>query len=328
MTAVAEAFSVTSHGETIRFRSTLKAATVFDPDTIVSELQVQGLGNASIKVLSKDPLLFLVPNLLTDEECLAYQSYVSSKSMTRSNPPEVSLEFSKLWPLPILATLSGLPPLLRLYETVQGKITPMNVLTAVLPNIFVALALMMSLAWLVVLPLMRKMAEDSSRTSVACALNQIEDLSFIDPLLQRASVAAQQPPTHWEAPVVTRYEPGAIFSRHGDASPTRGSEWQDLGGQRIVTCICYLNTLEYGGGETYFDKLDIAVKPEMGTALFFQPADAVTWKADDRTTHESMPAATDKWIVQLFGRAQVVPAPLGLPEAVSLVPSSIVDPKH
>jgi hypothetical protein len=125
---------------------------------------------------------------------------------------------------------------------------------------------------------------------------------------------------HWEAPVVTRYAPnGARFARHNDASPTRGSEWTDQGGQRVVTCICYLTSLpsnETTGGETYFDVLDIAVRPTQGMALFFFPADSNTLVADDRTTHESLPTSPkhEKWIVQMFGRTQTVPPPLGLPD--------------
>jgi hypothetical protein len=50
----------------------------------------------------------------------------------------------------------------------------------------------------------------------------------------------------WEAPVVTRYDPGAIFARHDDA-------------------ICYLNSLEDGqGGETYFDQLQRRTFPPHG----------------------------------------------------------------
>jgi len=88
-----------------------------------------------------------------------------------------------------------------------------------------------------------------------------------------------------------------------------------MGGQRVVTCICYLNAVTAGGGETYFDKLGLTVTPETGKALIFFPADSKTWKADDRTTHESLPPASEKWIVQMFGRAERVPPPLGLPDS-------------
>jgi hypothetical protein len=278
----------------------------------------QNVKSEQLQILSEDPLIFLVPNLLTAEECRSYQDYVKGRSMTRSNPPAVSLDIAKLWPLPWLSLSAGIPQLLKLIDEKQRDGTNLDafmVAKTVVPNIGLALAGMIALAWFVVLPIVRAISNASSRTSVAIALNQEYDIEFIRPLVERACAAGGDFPwNHWEAPVVTRYDPGAIFSRHGDASPTFGSEWKDSGGQRIITCICYLNTLsEQEGGATYFDQLNLAVKPEAGTALFFFPADATTAKADDRTTHESLPPRKEKWIVQLFGRIDRVPPPLGLP---------------
>ena len=93
-----------------------------------------------------------------------------------------------------------------------------------------------------------------------------------------------------------------------------GSEWADLGGQRVVTAITYLNDCPTGGA-TRFDRLGIAVQPKRGMTLVFYPADATTLAADDRTRHESMEAVEEKYIVQMFGRAGRVPRPLGLPES-------------
>jgi prolyl 4-hydroxylase len=84
-----------------------------------------------------------------------------------------------------------------------------------------------------------------------------------------------------------------------------------MGGQRVITCICYLNTVNEGG-ETSFDQMGINVKPTKGTALVFFPANVHTLKADERTTHESLPPVEEKWIVQMFGRVGRVPPPLGL----------------
>jgi len=293
-------------------------------DAVVSTEIEQSLKQQNIKtsiqILSNDPLIYLVPNLLTPAECEAYCNYANSedneRAMTRSNPPAVSLDMSKLWPLPLLALVAGLPPYLRLIEQNPDS-SLQSIAAAVVPNIVVALTAMMALAWLVVLPAVRRMSDSSSRTSVATALNREDDVNFVRSLVDRVSAAtAGHPWQCFEAPVITRYDPGAIFARHGDASPTRGSEWRDTGGQRLVTCICYLNTLETGeGGETYFDKLNLSVRPMKGSALIFFPADEKTWQADDRTTHESLPPAAEKWIVQLFGRAERVPPPLGLPDA-------------
>lgn len=285
--------------------------STLDVSKIQQRLRSMGLKDSKVEVLSHDPVIYKVLNLLTAKECLAYQSYVATnKNMTRSNAPEVSLQLSKLWPLPILALGSGIPPYLRLEDHSSLE----RIVSAVVPNIMAALTCMGILAYAVVLPLVRNRSQSSSRTSVAVALNQESDMEFCRDLVQRVSLATLHPWSAWEAPVVTRYDRGGIFARHGDASPTGGSEWEGQGGQRVMTCICYLNTLEKAGGETYFDQLDIAVQPVQGSALFFVPADSKTWKADDRMTHESVVATKEKWIVQLFGRAERVPPPLGLPD--------------
>ena len=71
------------------------------------------------------------------------------------------------------------------------------------------------------------------------------------------------------------------------------------------------------GGETSFDKLGVAVAPRRGAACVFFPADADSHRADDRTTHASLPAVDTKWICQVWRRARRVPPPLGLPADAS-----------
>jgi hypothetical protein len=273
-----------------------------------------------IHVLSEDPLVYTISDFLSKEECEAYRERVQevqhSRPMTRSNPPEVSLVTDKLWPLPILSLGAGIPPLVKLLETTTD-LSPMNIVTAILPNVALAFVASVILAFAIILPLVR-MQSSSSRTSEAMAMNLEEDIPFVRPLVDRICKITGHPWYAWEAPVVTRYDPGAIFARHGDSSPTRGSEWKDNGGQRVETCICYLNTVPTGG-ETYFDKLDLAVSPIAGQALVFFPADSTTHKADDKTTHESLPPGEEKWIVQLFGRAERVPGPLGLPDSFGIM---------
>jgi 2OG-Fe(II) oxygenase superfamily len=290
-----------------------------------------------IVILSEDPLVYTISDLLSKSECLDYQKYaIQNKNMTISNPPDVSLDTAKLWPLPLFSVGFGIPPYIRLlasnsndFDSILGQ----DILITILPPIFMALALMVTLAWFVVLPLAKLVSKNQSRTSTAAALNLDTDVEFIRPLVERVSKAIYKnnengyndigSTSNWEAPVITKYDTGAIFARHNDASPTRGSEWSTIGGQRVVTCICYLNTLTNSdsngtvinsGGETYFDSLNIDVQPKAGTALIFYPADAMTLNADDRTTHESKPVKSgEKWIVQMFGRIQPVPPPLGLP---------------
>lgn len=277
------------------------------------------------EILSRDPLVYVIPNFLSHDECRSYIERVEhlashqNRTMTRSNPPEVSIDIKKLWPLPLFSLLAGLP---TLYQRDLHPTSFDELRNAMMLRIFSALVLSTIIAVSAV-PILQFVSNSSSRTSDAVALNQIEDMEFVRRLVDRVSSVTNQEWSTWEAPVVTRYSPGAIFAKHGDASPTKGSEWKDFGGQRVVTCICYLNTLAETGGETAFDRLGIRVSPTEGSALFFFPADANTWEADDRTVHESLPPLEEKWIVQMFGRGgRRVPPPLGLPDSFRSLPSS------
>jgi hypothetical protein len=281
----------------------------------------QRLTPDGVKVLSQDPLVYLIPNLLTPSECQAFidraQELEPTRPMKQSNPPEVSLDFSKLWPLPFLSLGAGIPPLIRYSQEHDASFPSMDELAAIyLPPVLVALASSFLLAFGVVLPLVRNFSVSSSRTSVAVALNLDEDVSYVRNLVDKVCTATQHPWHAWEAPVLTRYNPGALFARHSDASPTRGSEWEALGGQRVVTCICYLNTVE-NGGATSFDRLGFDVAPVQGNALLFFPTKSSDPLAvDDLLTHESLVAGDEKCIIQMFGRiGPRVPHPLGLPDS-------------
>jgi prolyl 4-hydroxylase len=119
---------------------------------------------------------------------------------------------------------------------------------------------------------------------------------------------------HFEAPVLTRYRAGEQFALHGDASATRGEEWAEEGGQRVVTCILYLNDV-LQGGRTIFDQAGVAVAPRAGDACVFFPSDHTTRDPDPRTTHYAEAAVNnqEKFIIQVFERERPVPPPLGLP---------------
>jgi hypothetical protein len=277
-----------------------------------------------VEILSKDPLVYLVPNLLTKKECHEFmdraQELQDSRPMKQSNPPEISLDFKKLWPLPFLSLGAGIPPVLRCFVDGNdgGSSFPSmdQVAAAFFPPVMIAFSTSLLLAFGVVLPLVRKLSDSKSRTSVAMALNLNEDVPYVTTLVDKVSLITQHPWHAWEAPVMTRYSPGAIFARHSDASPTRGSEWKEDGGQRVVTCICYLNTVEKSGA-TSFDKLGFAVSPVQGSALIFFPTvPGDSLEADARLTHESLLAEEEKCIIQMFGRVGPrVPLPLGLPDS-------------
>ncbi len=286
------------------------------------------LSSYQYRILSQDPLIYTVFDVLSEEECQQFinrADTASSDELTRSNPPDVSLDVGKLWPLPFLCIGAGLPPVIRLFENGSGggsgasgdvaaaSISAQDVLAAALPPILIATVVATSLAFGVT-QFIRSQSNANSRTSDALALNMESDYDLISKLVSRVCRITSHPWEQFEAPVLTRYQPGAVFATHNDASPTLGSEWADLGGQRVVTAITYLNDCPTGGG-TRFDRLGIVVQPQRGMALVFYPADETTLAADDRTRHESMEAVEEKYIVQMFGRAGRVPPPLGLPDS-------------
>jgi prolyl 4-hydroxylase len=65
---------------------------------------------------------------------------------------------------------------------------------------------------------------------------------------------------------VIHYSDGEEYSSHFDAwdpATERGIRCMSKGGQRMVTCLLYLNDVEKGGG-TSFPRLDMEVRAKKG----------------------------------------------------------------
>ena len=244
-----------------------------------------------IETLSEDPKCYFIHNFLSPEECNAYITKADNMDpqlMTQSNAPTVSIQMNRLWPLPFLCFGAGVPPIMHLFEDTidPSTIGIQDIISKAFPPAVISFGVVLALLFTVT-KTMQKYAENSSRTSESVALNTEEDCDFIRNLVDRASAITNHKWDCWEAPVITKYQQGELFASHNDASPTRGSEWADLGGQRVVTVITYLNTCEKGGG-TKFDKLGFQVQPRKGSAMVFFPAHPETLEADGRTVHQSV----------------------------------------
>lgn len=167
------------------------------------------------EVLSEDPLIYTV-QLLNDDECDRLVNYVLNlpgRNMTRSNPPEVSLQLSKLWPLPFLSLVAGIPPVLRIPA---DDATLEKCISAALTPAATFLAVTLLFIFGVTLPTLRYRSKSSSRTSEALALNQLTDWPEVRELVDRVCRITNHSWDQWEAPVMTRYESGAVFARHGE----------------------------------------------------------------------------------------------------------------
>lgn len=105
-----------------------------------------------------------------------------------------------------------------------------------------------------------------------------------------------------------RYCQGEYQRVHLDARPPGDSQgasaWLAAGGQRLVQCVVYLNSMTPSqGGSTAFHHpalKGLAVYPEQGAALVFFPAYA-DGQVDARMAHSGEPVLDgEKWIINTW----------------------------
>jgi len=104
--------------------------------------------------------------------------------------------------------------------------------------------------------------------------------------LCKTTVAQHEPPN------LIVYEPGQRFGLHSDFIDPDIATFQGeltLRGQRIVTCITYLND-SYVGGETQFPFLGLNVRGAVGDALVFSNVSA-DGTPDRASRHAGAPPA-------------------------------------
>lgn len=107
-----------------------------------------------------------------------------------------------------------------------------------------------------------------------------------------------------EAFAVLNYRIGEEASEHFDfldpTEPAYASQIAQLG-QRVATCLIYLNA-EYSGGETDFPLLDMMHRGRTGDALIFRNTDG-KGAPDAGTVHAGRPPTSgEKWVLSQFIR--------------------------
>jgi prolyl 4-hydroxylase len=93
-----------------------------------------------------------------------------------------------------------------------------------------------------------------------------------------------------------------------DASTERGQRCMVKGGQRMVTCLLYLNDVGEGGG-TSFPKLDMEVRARQGRMLLFHNCHAGGTVRHPSSLHGGLPVLKgEKWACNFWFRERALRA--------------------
>lgn len=116
--------------------------------------------------------------------------------------------------------------------------------------------------------------------------------------------------TAWhEPPNVISYEPGQEFTEHFDFIDPLSPHFRDelaLLGQRVVTCVTYLND-GFEGAETYFPLAGLKLRGGVGDCVIFVNV-LPDGQPDRRTLHAGLPPTKGrKWILSQWLRDRAQP---------------------
>lgn len=130
-----------------------------------------------------------------------------------------------------------------------------------------------------------------ARTSESCNFGY-----EIDWLISKVSSLTNLPSSHQEPAQFTRYTKGQFYRAHQDSL----YDPDPVTGQRVATVLIYLNTVQRGGA-TFFNSLNLRVKPEAGSAVIFFPS-KLNGERDLRYLHAAEEAVDEKWVAQIWVR--------------------------
>ncbi len=124
-------------------------------------------------------------------------------------------------------------------------------------------------------------------------------------IAQKVANTLDIPVEHAESFQVIHYKPGAEYRTHYDAfdvTSETGRRVMKKGGQRITTTLCYLNSVEAGGG-TGFSKLGLEVTPKPGRLVVFNNCSGDSIVRTENSLHSGNPVeAGEKWAFNLWFR--------------------------
>jgi hypothetical protein len=155
-------------------------------------------------------------------------------------------------------------------------------------------------------PVTRQAVPDEGRTALDAALDANARDVICAVFEERAARLTGLPVVCHEGPSVISYETGQEYRAHYDFIPQQSLEndpQQRRRGQRHVTVVTYLSD-DFDGGETFFIKLDLKVKPAKGDALVWMNV-LPNGSPDPATLHAGLPPTRGrKWILSQWIRNQ------------------------
>ena len=149
----------------------------------------------------------------------------------------------------------------------------------------------------------------------------------VESLLPRIAALTDWPVSHAEPLQVLRYEPGQEYKAHFDAFPETeaGAPHLAQGGQRVQTVLIYLAAPDKGG-ETWFPKLGLRVRPKAGSAVIFRNVEGSGQRAA-LSLHSGEPvAAGEPVLLPPPPSARTPPPPLASPSETPVPPKSSMTP--
>lgn len=127
----------------------------------------------------------------------------------------------------------------------------------------------------------------------------------VQALADRIATLVGLPLAHAESFQVIHYAESEEYRPHYDAwkaDTERGQRCMMRGGQRLVTCLVYLNDVS-SGGATCFPKLQLEVPARAGDLLLFHNCRPGTITRHPDTLHGGMPVLKgEKWAANLWFR--------------------------
>ncbi|MEN3351936.1 MAG: prolyl 4-hydroxylase [Betaproteobacteria bacterium] len=150
---------------------------------------------------------------------------------------------------------------------------------------------------------------DPMRTNKGAVFSLIDTDLIIQLIRARIARAAGVAPEALEPPEILHYAVGERYKPHVDffhPSLPNFAEQMRLKGQRIKTCLVYLNE-DLEGGETEFPKIGVKFRGRIGDALIFQNVQA-DGTGDLRTLHAGLPPTRgEKWLLSQWIRNKPQP---------------------